>query len=72
MSRMRVLIGRLKCAAACAAFVSITNAAQAAAFFTAGDLVVSVEGNGSGTASGGTAATGNSSANAGTYLHVRK
>jgi hypothetical protein len=36
--------------------------------FTAGDLVVSVEGNGSGTVSAGTSPTGNTGANADTYL----
>ena len=39
-----------------------------ASFFTVGDLIVSVEGNGSGTASGGTAATGNTGGSANTYL----
>ncbi len=41
--------------------------ANAATFF-AGDLIVSVEGNGSNTASGGTAATGNTGGSANTYL----
>lgn len=36
--------------------------------FTPGDLVVSVEGNGDGSASNGTAATGNTGADANTYL----
>lgn len=36
--------------------------------FIAGDLVVSVEGNGDGSASGGTAATGNTGASANSYL----
>jgi hypothetical protein len=46
----------------------ISSPAAKALTFTEGDLVVSVEGNGSGTASGGTAATGNTGANANKYL----
>ncbi len=42
--------------------------AGSATFFTPGDLVVSVEGNGSNTAMGGTSATGNTGADANTYL----
>ena len=36
--------------------------------FTPGDLVVSVEGNGDGSASNGTAATGNTGASSNTYI----
>ncbi len=45
-----------------------SSAAASALTFTQGDLVVSVEGNGSGTASGGTGATGNSGGSSTTYL----
>ena len=43
---------------------SIANALT----FTAGDIIVSVEGNGGNSASAGTSATGNTGANANTYL----
>jgi hypothetical protein len=50
------------------AAIATAGPAQADPFsFTAGDLVVSVEGNGSGTASGGASATGNTGGSAGIY-----
>lgn len=48
--------------------MSVTPQAMAQLYFTPGDLVVSVEGNGSNTAAGGSSATGNTGASAGTYL----
>ncbi len=50
------------------AIVQILSGSAYALDFIPGDLVVSVEGNGSGTASGGTSANGNTGANATTYL----
>lgn len=55
-------------AAAGAAALGRAEPAQAGTFFTTGDVVVSVEGNGDGSAADGTSATGNTGADEYTYL----